>query len=60
MRIAVGTTGDTLDAWVSSEFGWCPHFVIVDTDSMGYFIVSQPTVESYQEASLAAIRTTGR
>jgi predicted Fe-Mo cluster-binding NifX family protein len=57
MKIAVGTTGDTLDAWVTSEFGWCPRFVIVDTDSMSYFIVSQPTVESYEEASLAAIRT---
>jgi predicted Fe-Mo cluster-binding NifX family protein len=57
MRIAVGTTGDNLDAWVSSEFGWCPRFVIVDTASMGYFIVSQPAVESYEEASLAAIRT---
>jgi predicted Fe-Mo cluster-binding NifX family protein len=57
MKIAVGTTGDSLDAWVTSEFGWCPRFVIVDTDSMGYFIVSQPAVESYEEASLAAIRT---
>jgi predicted Fe-Mo cluster-binding NifX family protein len=57
MKIAVGTTGDNLDAWVNSEFGWCPCFVIIDTDSMSYFIVSQPTVESYEEASLAAIRT---
>jgi len=57
MKIAVGTTGDTLDAWVNSEFGWCPRFVVVDTDSMSYFIVSQPMVESYEEASLAAIRT---
>jgi predicted Fe-Mo cluster-binding NifX family protein len=57
MKIAVGTTGDNLDAWVGSEFGWCTRFVIVDTDSLSYFIVSQPAVESYQEASLAAIRT---
>jgi predicted Fe-Mo cluster-binding NifX family protein len=57
MRIAVGTTGDNLDAWVRSEFGWCPRFVIVDTASMSYFIVSQPAVASYEEASLAAIRT---
>jgi predicted Fe-Mo cluster-binding NifX family protein len=57
MRIAVGTTGDNLDAWVTSEFGWCPRFVVVDTDSMAYFIVTQPAVESYEEASLAAIRT---
>jgi predicted Fe-Mo cluster-binding NifX family protein len=57
MKIAVGTTGDTLDAWVNSEFGWCPRFIIVDTESMSYLIVSQPTVESYEEASLAAIRT---
>jgi len=57
MKIAVGTTGDNLDAWVRSEFGWCPRFVIVDTDSMSYFVVAQPPVESYEEASLAAIRT---
>ena len=60
MKIAVGTTGDNLDAWVRSEFGWCPHFVIVDTDSMSFFVVSQPPVESYEEASLAAIRTLAR
>ena len=60
MKIAVGTTGDSLDAWVNSEFGWCPRFVVVDTDSMSYFIVSQPTVESHEEASLAAIRTLAR
>jgi len=60
MRIAIGTTGDNLDAWVGSEFGWCPRFVIVDTDSMGYFLVSQPVVESYEEASLVAIRTLAR
>jgi len=60
MRIAVGTTGDNLDAWVKSEFGWCPRFVIVDTDSMSYFIVSQPVAESHEEASLAAIRTLAR
>ncbi len=57
MKIAVGTTGDSLEAWVSSELGWCRRFVIVDTTSMSYFIVSQPVAESYEEASLAAIRT---
>ena len=56
MKIAVGTTGDNLDAWVGSELGWCPRFVIVDTDSMSYFVISQPALESYKEASLAAIR----
>jgi predicted Fe-Mo cluster-binding NifX family protein len=57
MRIAVGTTGESLDAWVSSELGWCRRFIIVDTASMSYFVVSQPVAESYEEASLAAIRT---
>jgi predicted Fe-Mo cluster-binding NifX family protein len=57
MKIAIGTTGDNLDAWVGSELGWCRRFVIVDTQSMSYFIVSQPLAESYEAASLAAIRT---
>jgi predicted Fe-Mo cluster-binding NifX family protein len=57
MKIAIGTTGDNLDAWVGSELGWCRRFVIVDTQSLSYFIVSQPLAESYEAASLAAIRT---
>jgi predicted Fe-Mo cluster-binding NifX family protein len=57
MKVAIGTTGDNLDAWVGSELGWCPRFVIVDTQFMSYFIVSQPIAESYEQASLAAIRT---
>jgi predicted Fe-Mo cluster-binding NifX family protein len=57
MRIAVGTTGASLDALVGSELGWCRRFVIVDTASMSYFVVSQPVAESYEQASLAAIRT---
>jgi predicted Fe-Mo cluster-binding NifX family protein len=57
MKIAVGTTGEHLDALMSSAFGWCTRFVIVDTESMGYFVVSQPVTESYEAASVAAIRT---
>jgi predicted Fe-Mo cluster-binding NifX family protein len=57
MKIAVGTTGDNLDAWVKSEFGWCPRFIVVDTDAMSYIVISQPPADSYEEASRAAIRT---
>jgi predicted Fe-Mo cluster-binding NifX family protein len=57
MRIAVGTTGDNLDAWVGSELGWCSRFIIVDSTSMSYSLVAQPVTHSYEEASLAALRT---
>lgn len=60
MKIAVGTTGDNLDAWVKSEFGWCPRFIVVNTDAMSYFVISQPPADSYEEASRAAIRTLAR
>ncbi len=34
MRIAVTSTGPTLDDQVEARFGRCSYFLIVDTDSM--------------------------
>lgn len=56
MKIAVGSLGANLDAWVGARFGYCPQFVVVDTETMDYFVVAMPPTESEQEASLKAIR----
>ncbi len=36
MRIAVSSTGSTLDSQVDSRFGRCAYFIIVDPDTMEY------------------------
>lgn len=36
MKVAVPSTGESLDAKVDSRFGRCPFFLIVDTDSMNF------------------------
>jgi predicted Fe-Mo cluster-binding NifX family protein len=56
MKIAVGSWGTHLDAWVGARFGYCPQFVIVDTETMDHFVVAMPPMESEEEASLKAIR----
>lgn len=60
MKIAVGSLGTSLDAWVGGRFGYCPQFIIVDTETMEHIVVPMPHAESEQEASLKAIRTVAR
>ncbi len=52
MKIAVGTSGNNLDAALGSELGLCPNFVVVDTASLGCSLL--PTLaETSPEASRA-------
>ena len=60
VKIAVGSLGLSLDAWVGGRFGYCPQFVVVDTDTMEFVVVPMPHAMSEQEASLQAIRTVVR
>ncbi len=45
MKIAVSSTGNTLDSQVDQRFGRCAYFIIVDTDDMSF--------EAFDNASLA-------
>ena len=60
MRIAVGSLGSSLDAWVGGRFGYCPQFIVVDTDTMDYLVVPMPPTMSEREASRRAIRIVAR
>jgi len=40
--IAVTSTGNTLDAFVSEKFGRCQYFIIVDPETMKYEAVPNP------------------
>jgi len=44
MKIAVTSTGPTLDDNVEARFGRCPYFLIIDTDSMQYEAIENPNI----------------
>lgn len=44
MKIAVTSTGPTLNDQVEARFGRCPYFLIVDTDSLEFEAVENPNL----------------
>jgi predicted Fe-Mo cluster-binding NifX family protein/ferredoxin len=44
MRIAVTSTGPTLDDNVEARFGRCPYFLIIDTDTMQYEAIENANI----------------
>ncbi len=44
MNIAITATGPSLDAKVDPRFGRCPHFLIVDTDTMEFEALENPNL----------------
>jgi predicted Fe-Mo cluster-binding NifX family protein len=61
MQVAVSSLGTDLDAWTGVPFGACPQFLVVDTETMVFVVVSVP-VEQQDPAkvSLSAIRAIAR
>lgn len=57
MKIAVSSQGTSLDAWAGVSFGLCSQFLVVDTETMDYIVVSVPQDQiDPSRVSLAAIR----
>jgi predicted Fe-Mo cluster-binding NifX family protein/ferredoxin len=44
MKIAVTSTGLTLDDNVEARFGRCPYFLIIDTDTMQFEAIENPNI----------------
>ena len=44
MKIAVTSTGPTLDDNVEARFGRCPFFLIIDTDTMQFEAIENPNI----------------
>lgn len=44
MKIAVTSTGPTLDDNVEARFGRCPYFLIIDTDTMQWEAIENPNI----------------
>ena len=44
MKIAVTSTGSTLDDQVEARFGRCAYFLIIDTESMQFETMENPNI----------------
>jgi len=44
MKIAVTSTGPSLDDNVEARFGRCAYFLIIDTDTMQYEAIENPNI----------------
>ena len=44
MKIAITSTGPTLDEHVEARFGRCAYFLVVDTDSMEFEAIENPNI----------------
>lgn len=56
MRIGVAATGGSLEAQVSEQFGRCPFFVIVDSDTMNFEAFNNDAMAMSGGAGPAAVR----
>jgi len=54
MKVAVCSTGNTLDSPLDPRFGRCAHFVIVDTETFDATAVDNPGTELAQGAGIQA------
>ncbi len=56
MKIAVSSFGTNLDAWVGSSLARCRQFVLVDSETMQYVVISVSPAQTVLDATLEAIR----
>jgi len=54
MKVAVSTSGTDLASQVEPRFGRCPHYIIVDTETMAFEIVPNTAVGSAHGAGIQA------
>ena len=62
MRVAVSSRGGSLDAQMDDQFGRCPCFVVVDTETMLYNTVMNAKphiIEEYDQNAVVAIAKSG-
>jgi predicted Fe-Mo cluster-binding NifX family protein len=57
VKVAVSSTGGSLDSVVDSRFGRCGVFLVVDTDTMNYQAVTNSSVGAAHGAGIGAAQS---
>jgi predicted Fe-Mo cluster-binding NifX family protein len=45
MKIAISSTGDSIDSLISEQFGRCEYFAVIDMDSMENEFIKNPGID---------------
>lgn len=56
MKIAIASTGNTLDAKLDKRFGRCGYFVIYDTDTKAIEFIPNPNKDAEDGAGPASVQ----
>jgi len=56
MKIGVAAMGESLDVQVSGQFGRCPYFIIVDTETLDFEAFPNPAGQMSGGAGPAAVQ----
>ena len=56
MKIAITSSGNTLDSKIDSRFGRCTYFVIYDTDNQSVEFIPNPNKDSVEGAGPASVQ----
>lgn len=54
MRVAVSSSGQTLDSQVDPRFGRCPFYIIVDVDTLDHEVISNTSMSAPSGAGIGA------
>jgi len=57
MKIAISTTGESLDAEVDPRFGRCQYFIIIDPETMQFEVLGNSSAMSSGGAGIATAQT---
>ncbi|HZJ74167.1 MAG TPA: NifB/NifX family molybdenum-iron cluster-binding protein [Perlabentimonas sp.] len=56
MKVAITSTGDSLDSMLDERFGRCSYFVIYDTESKSTEFIPNPNKEAQNGAGPASVQ----
>jgi predicted Fe-Mo cluster-binding NifX family protein len=60
MKIGITSTGENLDADIDQRFGRCRNFIIVDTESMEFIVLSNENAMASGGAGIQAAQTVAK
>jgi predicted Fe-Mo cluster-binding NifX family protein len=56
MKVAITSTGNTLESTIDQRFGRCKYFVIYDNKSKAIEFIPNPNKESLEEAGIDSVQ----